>query len=73
MEEWQKEGQSRLFFEISKEINKVGIIRFLELDNEKQAELIYLANKDKEQGIGLLMDLLVWKYLQTHKVNIPRL
>jgi hypothetical protein len=70
MREWKREDPDGELFGISKEINRIGITRFLELDDEKQAERLYAANRRKRQGIDLLISLLIWKYRQTHKVNI---
>ncbi len=70
MRAWKREDPDGEFFEISKEINRIGITRFLALDDEKQAEKLYAANRRKRQGIDLLISLLIWKYRQTHKVNI---
>ncbi len=57
----------RIYFEISKIINKIGIIRFLELDNPDVMDGLTKKYKNKRQGVALLIELLKEKYLEIAK------
>jgi hypothetical protein len=62
---WKRKPDSRTYFEISKIINKMGIIRFLGLDDPAVVDALTDRYKDKQQGIQLLISLLKEKYLET--------
>lgn len=62
IKEWKRSPDSRENFEISKAINRVGIIRFLDLDKESTIRRLNSKYKDKKGGIGLLVELLHEQY-----------
>jgi hypothetical protein len=59
---FKKEKGGKEIFEISKEVNRHGIIRYLMLDKERVVDRLYEKYKDKPQGISLLMKLLEDRY-----------
>lgn len=64
---FKKDKDSKAIFEISQEVNRHGIIRYLMLDKDSIVEKLYKKYKDKKQGIGLLMELLE----KRHSGNYP--
>lgn len=52
-----------IYFEISKVVNKVGIIIYLGLDNPDVVDALTQKYKDKPQGISLLISLLKERYI----------
>jgi hypothetical protein len=59
---WKSQSDSAESFEISKIINRIGIIKFLGLDREKVVDGLNRKYRDKPQGIQLLISLLKEKY-----------
>lgn len=59
---FKRERNSREIFEISKEVNRHGIIRYLMLDKERIVDKLYSKYKNEKQGITLLMKLLEDRY-----------
>jgi hypothetical protein len=53
---------SKEIFEISKELNRQGMIKYLMLDNEKVVEMLNKKYGNGKQGIGLLIKLLNDRY-----------
>lgn len=62
IKEWKASENARESFEISKIINRIGIIKFLDLDKESTIKRLNRLYKDKKKGIGLLVELLYEKY-----------
>ncbi len=60
---------SREMFEISKVINDTGVIKFLHLDDEKVVEALVKKYRNKKQGVGLLISLLLEQYRQQQKAR----
>ena len=60
--EFKSEGKSKMLFEISKEVNRMGITKYLRLDNDRVVERLYRKYKNGKQGIGLLLKLLEDRY-----------
>lgn len=55
---FKKDKHRKEVFEISKSVNKHGIIEYLMLDKDEVVEKLYRKYSGKEQGIGLLIKLL---------------
>ena len=62
IEGWKREPDGQEIFEISKIIKKVGIIHFLDLDDEKAIRALNRKYFAKEAGVPLLVSLLKEKY-----------
>ncbi|MDE1871033.1 MAG: hypothetical protein KGI06_02220 [Candidatus Micrarchaeota archaeon] len=58
----KKEERSREIFEISKAVNKYGMIRYLMLDDDRVVEKLNRKYRNSKQGIMLLMKLLEDRY-----------
>ncbi len=65
--EWKSESDSSEVFEISKILHRIGLIKFLELDNDSTVEFLNKKYRNKKQGVGLLMDLIKEKYEKDYK------
>ncbi len=65
---WKSEPDSNEYFEISKIINRIGIIRYLKLDKEETIRGLYARYKGKKQGITLLFEILKAQYHKDHDV-----
>lgn len=59
---FKDDKESERIFEISKALNKEGMIKYLKLDNDRVVERLYQKYKHRKQGIGLLMKLLEDRY-----------
>ncbi len=66
---WKSEPDSKEYFEISKIINRIGIIRYLKLDKEETIRILYAKYKGRKQGIALLFELLKAQYRKDHGVS----
>ena len=64
IKEWQKAEDGDEVFEISKIINKIGLIKFLEFDKENVIKRLNKKYDGKKQGMELLMSLLKERYEQ---------
>lgn len=62
IEAWQRAPDGKTFFEVSKIINTVGIIKFLNLDNPAIVERLTQKYGGEEQGVHLLILLLKERY-----------
>ena len=60
--EWKKSPESRIALEISNIIAAEGIVKYLNLRDEKVIEVLNKKYANKEQGVNLLIKLLVDKY-----------
>ena len=60
--QWKGEPDSKELFEISKIVNKEGIIRYLNLDKDETIERLNEKYKNEKQGIELLIRLLKERY-----------
>jgi len=60
--ERRKAKNSKETFEISKDIERIGIIRYLWLDDDKTVEALGKKYRNTKQGIDLLMKLLEDRY-----------
>lgn len=60
--EWRREPDAAEIFEISKIIHKIGITKYLGLDNERTVSRLNRLYAKKRQGITLLMQLLKDRY-----------
>ncbi|MCW6159758.1 MAG: hypothetical protein LVQ95_01560 [Candidatus Micrarchaeales archaeon] len=69
----RKLPDAKVYFEISKIINKIGIIRFLRLDNPAVMEEITRKYRGKRHGVLLLIDLLKERYYQMQTGEDARL
>ncbi|MCL4383331.1 MAG: hypothetical protein M1168_02350 [Candidatus Marsarchaeota archaeon] len=67
IKKWKKEEDSKDVFEISKIINKIGIIKFLGLNKDSVISALIKKYKNKPQGIDLLIYLLKNRYRQIKK------
>jgi hypothetical protein len=71
MREWRAEPDSREIFEIAQIINKIGIIRFLDLDKESTIRRLnkrYLGSRN--QGIALLINLIREKHGKKNRSHV---
>ncbi len=59
---WKSSPEGREAFEIAKIINRIGVIKFLHLDEEKHIKELNRKYKDKEGGIALLLKLMAEEY-----------
>lgn len=62
IKEWRKAPDSDEIFEISKIIHKIGITKFLGLDNEETVSRYNAKHSNSKQGVELLMNLLKERY-----------
>jgi hypothetical protein len=62
IKEWRRSPDGDTEFEISKTLYRIGLIRFLELDNGRTILKINKRYRNKEAGIGLLIKLLKLRY-----------
>lgn len=60
---------SKVEFEISKRINDIGIIKYLQLDKESTIQKLNSQYGEGEQGINLLIKLLKNRYYQENGAN----
>lgn len=60
---------SKEMFEVSKIISNIGVIRFLNLDDEKVVERLAAKYKNRRQGADLLISLLLEKYRETQNAQ----
>jgi len=58
MRAWRCAAAGKEDFEIAKEMNRIGVIRFLGLDKPSVVEALYRRYRNKKQGIDLLIRLL---------------
>jgi hypothetical protein len=58
MNEWRDEKDSGMVFEISKEIERIGLIKYLRLDEDRIVDELNRKYAGKRQGIDLLIELL---------------
>jgi len=64
IKEWKNEPDAKENFEISKLVNKYGVIRFLDLENPNTVKTLNEKYKSKRQGIELLFKLLKERYCE---------
>lgn len=62
LNEWKDEPDSQMLFEISKEVNGRGVIKYLGLDRDSVVRQLSARYKNKKGGVDLLMSLLKEKY-----------
>lgn len=65
--QFKKEKEGKKIFDISKEVNRNGMIKYLKLDDDRVVDKLYEKHKNSKQGIALLMKLLE----QRHDGNYP--
>ena len=66
---WKREPDGKEGFEISKEINKTGLIKFLSLDDEKTIKALNSKYSGGKQGIELTLKLLKDQYEKNKRSN----
>ncbi len=59
---WRSAKNGKVIFEISREIGKIGITKYLRLDEDKTINILNKKYAGKKQGVGLLMKLLEDRY-----------
>jgi hypothetical protein len=62
MADSKKAKKAQMIFDISRTVNKKGIIKYLMLGEPKVVETLYKKYKNDKQGIGLLIKLLEKRY-----------
>ncbi len=67
MERWKMAKDGKQAFQISKELERDGIIKFLKLDKENTILYLNRKYKNRKQGVRLLMGLIVERYIEAQK------
>ncbi len=66
---WKTEPEGRKFFEVLRIVYEIGIIKFLELDKDAAIRRLNAKYSENEQGIDLLIRLLVEKYEKINRLK----
>ncbi len=69
MRRWRSGSQGDHDFEIAKMIGKMGVTKFLRLDDEKVVDALGRKYRYRDQGVGLLIRLLREKYMKKEMQN----
>ena len=72
MKEWRSGRSGDEDFEIAREINRMGVTRYLGLDDPKVVEALGRKYRGKKQGAGLLIHLLRLRYSDSDKKRKDR-
>ncbi len=65
--EWKTAPDAEEIFDISKKINRIGVVKFLHLDEDATIEALNRKYKDKEQHGELMMTLIKERYEKQNK------
>ena len=59
---WRSAKDSKTIFDIAKKIEKIGIIKYLRLDEDSTIHMLNKKYAGKKQGVSLLITLLEDRY-----------